>query len=66
VIGATGGRPIVFTDAAALFAGASPGRGAIDRAEVERAMSAHGMDDPVEQQVHFACLRRAIAQAHQQ
>ena len=65
VIGATGGKPIVFTDAAALFGGGAPGQGALDRTSAERAMTAHGMTDPVEQQIHFACLRRAIAQAHQ-
>jgi hypothetical protein len=26
-------------------------------------MTAHGMTDLIDQQVHFACLRRAIAQA---
>lgn len=61
VIGATGSRPLVFTDATALFGGKSGG--VIDRALVERAMTAHGMTDLIDQQVHFACLRRAIAQA---
>jgi carbon-monoxide dehydrogenase medium subunit len=63
VIGATGSRPIVFTDATALFGGGAPS-GAIDRGAVERAMTAHGMTDPIDQQIHFACLRRAVAQAH--
>ena len=66
VIGATGGRPIVFTDATALFGGGAVGEPAIDRKVAEHAMAAHGMTDPIEQQIHFACLRRAIAQAHQQ
>jgi carbon-monoxide dehydrogenase medium subunit len=61
VIGATGTTPIVFADAAALFDGNSGG--AIDRRFVERAMTAHGMSDPIEQQIHFACLRRAVEQA---
>lgn len=65
VIGATGGRPIVLTDAKALFGGSAPREAAIDRTAVEQAMTAHGMTDPIEQRIHFACLRRAIAQAHQ-
>jgi carbon-monoxide dehydrogenase medium subunit len=63
VIGATGTKPIVFTDATALFGGVGP-LGRIDHSFVERAMTAHGMTDPIEQQVHFACLRRAVAQAN--
>ncbi len=47
VIGATGSRPIVFTDATALFGGSAPGS-AIDRGFVERAMTAHGMTDPID------------------
>jgi carbon-monoxide dehydrogenase medium subunit len=62
VIGATGTKPIVFTDAAALFGGGAVGN-APDRSFVERTMAAHGMTDRVDQQIHFACLRRAIAQA---
>lgn len=65
VIGATGGRPIVFTDATAVFGDGTPSQGPVDRNAVEQAMAAHGMSDPIEQQIHFACLRRAIAQAHQ-
>jgi aerobic carbon-monoxide dehydrogenase medium subunit len=61
VIGATGSRPLVFTDATALFGGKSSG--VIDRALVERALIAHGMTDLIDQQIHFACLRRAIARA---
>jgi aerobic carbon-monoxide dehydrogenase medium subunit len=61
VIGATGSRPLVFTDATALFGGKPSG--VIDRALVERAMIAHGLTDLIDQQIHFACLRRAILQA---
>jgi aerobic carbon-monoxide dehydrogenase medium subunit len=64
VIGATGSRPIVFADAVRILGGKPDG--AIDRGSVERAMSAHGMADPIEQQVHFVCLRRAIEQAPRQ
>lgn len=65
VIGATGGKPIVFTDAAALFGGTPGAQTSIDRKVVDQAMTAHGMTDAIEQQIHFACLRRAIAQAYQ-
>ena len=61
VIGATGSRPIVFNDAFALFGDNS--QGAINRVLVESAMAAHGVNDPIDQQIHFACLRRAIEQA---
>lgn len=65
VIGATGSKPIVFTDATTLFGSTAGAQGAIDRKLVEQAMAAHGLIDPIEQQIHFACLRRAIAQANQ-
>ena len=61
VIGATGSRPIVFNDAFALVGDNS--QGAINRVLVESAMAAHGVNDPIDQQIHFACLRRAIEQA---
>jgi carbon-monoxide dehydrogenase medium subunit len=64
-IGATGGRPIVFTDATVVLDDGMPGQGRVDRIAVERAMAAHGMSDPIKQPIHLACLRRAIAQAHQ-
>jgi carbon-monoxide dehydrogenase medium subunit len=63
VIGATGSKPIVFTDANELFGGKSP-EAPLDRGFVERAMTTHGMTDAIEQQIHFACLKRAIAQAN--
>ena len=63
VIGAIGGKPIVFTDARALFGGSAGSQKRIDRKLVEQAMNAHGLTDPIEQQMHFACLRRAIDQA---
>jgi carbon-monoxide dehydrogenase medium subunit len=64
VIGATGGRPIVFADAANI-AGGRPGA-PLDRDLVGRTMNTHGMTDPIEQQIHFICLRRAIEQARRQ
>ncbi len=62
VIGATGSKPIVFKDASTLIGGA-PQR-SLDRGAVEGAMTAFGMTDPIEQQIHFACLGRAIRQAY--
>ena len=64
VIGASGSRPIVFVDATSLLGGKA--EGAIDRPVAEHTMRAHGMTDPIEQQVHFVCLRRAIEQARRQ
>ena len=63
VIGATGGKPIVFADARALFGGTAGPHKSIDRKLVDQAMATHGLTDPIEQQIHFACLRRAIHQA---
>jgi carbon-monoxide dehydrogenase medium subunit len=63
VIGATGGKPIVFADAHTLFGGVPSWQKRIDRKVVDHAMATHGMTDPIEQQIHFACLGRAIAQA---
>lgn len=60
VIGATGTRPIVFGDTAALFGGNPNGK--IDVGFAEQVMKANGMTDPIEQKIHFACLRRAIEQ----
>jgi carbon-monoxide dehydrogenase medium subunit len=64
VIGATGSRPIVFVDAASVLGGKP--EGALDRHVADEAMGAHGMTDPIEQQIHFVCLRRAIEQARRQ
>ena len=66
VIGAAGGPPIVVRNAEPLFADGAAGPANIDRAAVSQAMAAQGMADPFEQQIHFVCLQRAIAQAHQQ
>lgn len=64
VIGATGSRPIVFFDATSMLGGKP--EGAVDRHVADHAMGVHGMTDPIEQQVHFVCLRRAIEQARRQ
>lgn len=65
VIGATGSKPIVFTDATPLFGGTTGAQDGIDRSLIVQVMASHGVTDPIEQQIHFACLRRAIAQASQ-
>jgi aerobic carbon-monoxide dehydrogenase medium subunit len=64
VIGAAGGPPIVFGKAGALFSNGVGGEGSVDRAAVSQTLAARGMTDRVEQQIHFVCLQRAIAQAH--
>lgn len=63
VIGATGGKPIVFADANALDGGGSS-PGAFDVRLARDAMTAHGLTDPIDQQIHLAALRRAIARAN--
>lgn len=63
VIGATGTTPIVFPDATKLFDANNP-RGELAREAVMSAMRQHGMIDPIEQQTHFVCLRRAVVQAN--
>lgn len=63
VIGATGSKPIVFADANKLVGGGrSPGTINIQLAR--EAMTAHGLTDPINQQIHLAALRRAIARAN--
>ena len=63
VIGATGGKPIVFADANGLVgSGSSPG--AFDVHFACEAMTAHGLTDSIDQQIHLAALRRAIARAN--
>jgi aerobic carbon-monoxide dehydrogenase medium subunit len=61
VIGATGSKPLVWADAGVVI-GASNG-GELDRQVAREALAAHGVGDPVRQQIHVAALRRAAAQA---
>jgi hypothetical protein len=63
VIGATGARPIVLTDAEGLFTNTTGGAAAINLEWVRKTMGARGLTDPIDQQVHLAVLRRAIGQA---
>jgi len=63
VIGATGARPIVLTEAEGLFT-AGEGEAAVINVDfVRKTMGARGVTDPIDQQVHLAVLRRAIGQA---
>ncbi|MEA2961383.1 MAG: aerobic carbon-monoxide dehydrogenase medium subunit, partial [Alphaproteobacteria bacterium] len=63
VIGATGARPIVLTDAEGLFTQANGAAAALNLELVRKTMGARGLSDPIDQQVHLAVLRRAIGQA---
>jgi hypothetical protein len=47
-----------------LFSNGVAGERSVDRALIVQALAARGMSDKVEQQIHFACLQRAIAQAN--
>jgi aerobic carbon-monoxide dehydrogenase medium subunit len=65
VIGATESRPIVVSDAASLF-GSTPRAGfpaTFDPGAAARALSAAGMTDPIDNQIHVVALKRAIARA---
>jgi carbon-monoxide dehydrogenase medium subunit len=64
VIGATGAKPIVLTDAGKLFNGAVGSPDALNVPFVRDAMNARGMTDTIDQKMHVAALRRAVAQAH--
>lgn len=65
VIGATGGTPIVWTNAAVLFGGdisRDPAAG-FDSDAVRTRLAAAGITDAISQQIHLTALRRACAQA---
>jgi carbon-monoxide dehydrogenase medium subunit len=61
VIGATGSKPIVWADAGAVFDRTHAG--GFDEQVAREALAAHGVPDPIRQQIHVAALRRAFAQA---
>lgn len=63
VIGATGGKPIVFADARKLVGGGNLPE-AVDVQVAREAMTTHGLTDPIDQQIHLAALRRAIVRAN--
>ncbi len=65
VIGATEGRPVVFSSARELFRG-RPEAGlsnSFDHQPARQALAAAGMTDAIRQQLHLVALRRAIEQA---
>ena len=63
VIGATGGAPLVFTDRGRLFRGRTVSAAALDDDYLRAAMTAGGLTDAIEQKLHLAALRRAVAKA---
>jgi carbon-monoxide dehydrogenase medium subunit len=60
VIGATGSRPIVWTEASALFGEHGSD---FDPHLARDALAARGVRDPIKRQIHVAALRRALARA---
>jgi carbon-monoxide dehydrogenase medium subunit len=62
VVGATGAKPIVLTDAGQLFNGTVGSAAALNVPFVRDAVSARGMHDTIDQNLHVAVLRRAVAQ----
>ena len=65
VFGATESMPIVIADAASLFDGNSRmvGSGAFDSGAAARVLTAAGMTDRFDNQIHVAALKRAIDRA---
>ncbi len=65
VFGAMESRPIVLPDAASLFGGklSAGGPAAFDPGAAARALSAAGMTDPIDNQIHVVALKRAIERA---
>ncbi|HEX5507199.1 MAG TPA: FAD binding domain-containing protein [Pseudolabrys sp.] len=64
VIGANGSKPIVLTDNGKLFDGRAQKTEALNLGFVHDAMAAGGTTDSIDQKIHVAVLRRAIARAH--
>jgi aerobic carbon-monoxide dehydrogenase medium subunit len=65
VFGATGSTPIVVADAASLFGGKSRAAGsAFDAGAAARVLTAAGMTDRFDNQIHVAALKRAIDRAN--
>ena len=65
VIGATGGAPLVWTNAAVLFGENFPGNATADYDSdgVRNRLTAAGITDPISQQIHRTAFSRALAQA---
>ncbi|HET7849108.1 MAG TPA: FAD binding domain-containing protein [Pseudolabrys sp.] len=64
VIGATGSKPIVLKDAKEIFDGGMPKAEAVNASLVRQVMAACGILDGIDQNIHLAVLRRAVAQAY--
>jgi carbon-monoxide dehydrogenase medium subunit len=62
VVGAVGSGPIVVKDAGTLFDGAVGSAAALNTQAIRSVMAGRGVTDPLEQKLHLAALRRAIAQ----
>jgi carbon-monoxide dehydrogenase medium subunit len=65
VMGATETRPIVLTDARALFGGTGGGdlAASFDTHVAMRALDVGGLRDPIDRQLHLVALRRAVERA---
>jgi carbon-monoxide dehydrogenase medium subunit len=65
VIGATGGAPIVWTNATVLFDSNVPqnSNANFDSEGVRKRLAAAGITDAISQQIHLTALRRALTQA---
>lgn len=57
VMGATGSRPIILAEASALF------KNGFDKAPAREALSAAGVTEAIDVQIHIAALRRAAEKA---
>jgi carbon-monoxide dehydrogenase medium subunit len=66
VFGATGSTPIVVADAASLFGGSArvAAPGAFDPGAAARVLTAAGMTDRFDNQIHVVALKRAIDRAN--
>jgi carbon-monoxide dehydrogenase medium subunit len=62
VIGATERKPLVLTDARALFGGAYD-LARFDRAAADAMLQSIAMTDPLDRQIHIVALARAVRQA---
>lgn len=65
VIGATESTPVVFADASSLFGGnpVAERPGDLDAGAADRALTAAGMTDSLDRQIHVVALKRAMDKA---
>ena len=62
VIGATEGKPLVWSDARALFGGTYD-LASFDQGAADAMLQSTGMTDPLDRQIHVVALARAVRQA---